>query len=522
VSSAGRLRRSILIRSAPIAVLVLAVVAMSAYPFDDAFIHLRLARNLAFSGQPYFNLGSPVMSGSSMLWMLWLAAGFRVLGHPSITLAIVTECLVIAGLFVVSEGFLASSERRSWLTLVGAFAVSALALPAAGGLMETPLAVTLLVGGLSAFRSQRFALAGVLLGLSSATRFEMCVPALAALLLAPGWTNRLRFVAGAGSVALALAVLLERFYGLLLPHTMAAKAIVYQVRRPDLLRMGPQEFGTYTGTALAMILCLTTAVGVIRIVGRGLRLPEASQRTALVLGSFPLTLAAIYVWQVPLIFPWYWTLSLCTMALFAGVTVVDTWTRKSAAIGVSVGAAVAIAATLTLVAGSLVSAGAAVSGNLEASPWLAENDRARTYLAIGQTLDHRCPRAVVAAPEIGALGWSFRGRILDGGGLASPEVLPFHPLRVPDERPAGGVGSIPGRAVAALQPDVLVSMELFASDFVNKTKVLPELSSYALWWKEPVLAPDSRLTLPTTVWGTRWTLVFSRHRSAQGVLGCPG
>jgi hypothetical protein len=127
---------------------------------------------------------------------------------------------------------------------------------------------------------------------------------------------------------------------------------------------------------------------------------------------------------------------------------------------------------------------------------------------------------VIAAPEIGALGWAFRGRILDGDGLASPEVLPYHPLRVPDERPSGGVGSIPGRAVAALQPDLLVAMEVLAADFTNKAKVLPELSAYALWWKEPVLAPDSRLTLPAMLWGARWTLVFSRHRSAQGVVGC--
>jgi len=452
--------------------------------------------------------------------MLGLAAGFRVLGYPSITMVLVIECLVIAGLFVVSERFLAGAERHSWLTIVGAFSVTALALPAAGGLMETPLAVTLLVGGLSAFRCRRFTLSGVLLGLASATRFEMCVPALVAFLLAPGRTNRLHFVAGAGPIALALAVLLQRFYGLVLPHTMAAKATVYQLRRADLWSMGPQEFGKYSGTALATILCLTTVVGVLRIVGRDPRLPDESQRATVVLGSFPLILAAIYVWKAPLIFPWYWTLGLCTMALFAGVTAVDTATRESAAAGVSAVGAIAIASTLALVTACLISVGASVSGHLEASPWLTENHRTRTYLTIGQLLDHRCPRGVLAAPEIGALGWTFRGRILDGGGLASPEVLPYHPLRVPDERPSGGVGSIPGRAVAALQPDLLVSMELFASDFTNKTKVLPELSDYRLWWKEPVLAPDSHLTLPETLWGTRWTLVFSRHRSAQGVVGC--
>jgi hypothetical protein len=145
-----------------------------------------------------------------------------------------------------------------------------------------------------------------------------------------------------------------------------------------------------------------------------------------VLGSFPLILAAIYVWKAPLIFPWYWTLELCTMALFAWGTAVDAWTRTAAPKAPSAIAAVAIAAALALAAGSLLTAGAAISGHLEASPWLIENHRTRTYLTIGRALDDGCPRAVVAAPEIGALGWTFRGRILDGfvrNHLPTPERL---------------------------------------------------------------------------------------------------
>ena len=511
--------RLTLIRVAAIGALMVAVTAMSSYPFDDAFIHLRLARNLAFLGQPYFNSGEAVMSGSSLLWMLWLAAAFRVLGHASTTTAVVSECLVIAGLCVACEGFLAGSGRRSSVTLACAVCVSALALPAAGGLMETPLAVVLLFGGLWAFRSQRLPLSGALFGLAAATRFEMCVPALAALLLTPGSTKRLRFLAGAAPVAIASAMLLARFYGRLFPQTMAAKAIVFQMRRIDLFTMGPQEFGRYTGTGLALVLCFATAIGLARIVLQRRGSLNQTQRALVVLGSFPLVLAGVYLWQVPLIFPWYWAMSLCPMALFTCITLVDVRSDRLSGLVISPFTSVALGATLLLTAASVLSAGAAVSGKLEASPWLVENDRTQTYLTIGEALNTQCAGATVAAPEIGALGWTFRGRILDGGGLASPEVLPFHPLHVPDERPDGGVGSIPGRAVAALQPDVLVSMELFASDFMNKATMLPELSKYALWWKAPVLAADPRLSVPASLWGSRWTLVFSRHRSAQGV-GC--
>jgi hypothetical protein len=207
------------------------------------------------------------------------------------------------------------------------------------------------------------------------------------------------------------------------------------------------------------------------------------------------------------------------MALFAWSRLqaelpMPSWTEMTPA------TAVAMAATMAFACASVISAGAAVSGRLEQSPWLMENARTRTYLRIGTDLADRCSGVVVAAPEIGALGWTFDGKILDTEGLASPEVLPFHPLRVPDERPSGGLGSIPGRAIAALRPDVVVSMEVFSTDFVRKSATLPELSDYALWWKEPVFADDLHLpNLPAALWGSRWTMVFSRDRLAQGV-GC--
>jgi hypothetical protein len=231
------------VRLAIIAVLAAAVLALSPYPFDDAFIHLRLARNLAFHGEPYFNLGERVMSGSSPLWMLWLAAVFHLTNRASIHAAIVTECLVVASLFLVSEGFLAHSRSRSWGTIAGAFVVTLLALPSAGGLMETPLAVALFIGGLWAFRSGHVGLAGVILGLAWAARFEMLLAGSAALVLAQGWKVRLRFLAAAGLLWVGLAVFLRAAFGSVALHTMAAKAIVYQMQRWDLLDMGPPEFG---------------------------------------------------------------------------------------------------------------------------------------------------------------------------------------------------------------------------------------------------------------------------------------
>ena len=49
----------------------------------------------------------------------------------------------------------------------------------------------------------------------------------------------------------------------------------------------------------------------------------------------------------------------------------------------------------------------------------------------------------VAAPEIGALGYYWKGRVLDACGLVSPEALPFLPVRGSLSAPAAGSGRLP-------------------------------------------------------------------------------
>jgi len=492
--------------------LAIAVCALSAYPFDDAYIHLRLARNLAFHGEPFFNHGERVMSGSSPLWLLWLASIFRVTGQASLVAAITTEILVMAALLYTAEGLLAQRRRRTWLTLGAATTIALLALPSAGGLMETPLAAALFFAGLWAFRAGRFWWAGLVFGLAGATRFEMLLAAPGAIALSPGWRARMRLILGAGPAWFALALFLYSRFGTVLPHAMVAKARLYSLHRADLWDMGPKELGGHVGIGCVVALSLSTAAGLVPILRDRVRKQSPGGRDLLLLGLFPLALVGVYVARAPLVFPWYWPLSLLPMALFAWIQAVErrlltrTWTRAI----VLLASVVSVTAVLALSWAAVESVRHTIGGELQRSPWVMENARTRTYLKIGAVLAERCPGAVVGAPEIGALGWTFPGKILDGGGLASPEVLPYHPLRVPDERATGGIGAIPGRAIAALRPDVVVSMELFAQDFVRKSSILPALADYRVWWKEPVFAPELRLRPPRILWGSQWTIVFAR------------
>src|SRR5512133_1972289 len=65
-------------------------------PYEDAFIHFRIARNLAETGQPYFNVGERVMGSSSPLWTVLLAAGLKLVGSPGFVALLEAASVVAA------------------------------------------------------------------------------------------------------------------------------------------------------------------------------------------------------------------------------------------------------------------------------------------------------------------------------------------------------------------------------------------------------------------------------------------
>jgi hypothetical protein len=75
----------------------------------------------------------------------------------------------------------------------------------------------------------------------------------------------------------------------------------------------------------------------------------------------------------------------------------------------------------------------------------------------GQAVEELSPAKsdVLAAPEIGAIGYFSRARILDTSGLVSPEALPFLAHRI------GAGGAIPPGLLAALTPRFVISLSFF-------------------------------------------------------------
>jgi hypothetical protein len=244
---------------------------------------------------------------------------------------------------------------------------------------------------------------------------------------------------------------------------------------------------------------------------------HGTRRALAVLGAPPAALALVYAATRPLIFPWYWPLALFPAVLGTAVVAVRwragaaAWPSRRARLAWRAAAAVAMVPVAGAAASAVETARdlrALTLGGAPPTVAVAANARTRTYLEIGAALAACRPGAVLAA-EIGALGWTHRGRIIDGAALVSPEVLPFHPLRVPDERRAGTVGAYPARAVAALRPDLVVALEVFNSDLAAKAPADPALGRYAVLHARPVFSPSlAALRLPPDLWYSRAVLVL--------------
>jgi hypothetical protein len=102
--------------------------------------------------------------------------------------------------------------------------------------------------------------------------------------------------------------------------------------------------------------------------------------------------------------------------------------------------------------------------------------------------------AVVAAPEIGALGYASNLRVLDTVGLVSPAALRYYPL------PADQLvvdNAIPVRLILDARPDMVVTLDAFAE---RSLLVDPNFQhEYRLERRDPV-----------QVWQSSWLLLYRR------------
>jgi len=117
--------------------------------------------------------------------------------------------------------------------------------------------------------------------------------------------------------------------------------------------------------------------------------------------------------------------------------------------------------------------------------------------------EHAAETDRVGAPEIGALGFRFRGKMLDGCGLVSPEALPFLPVP-PDQRLGSGFGAMPRGLVKAELPEWVVAMPCFI-----------ERSLLTTSWFGRHYELVKRIGIPQQVWHNSEIHLYRRARKSE-------
>ena len=481
---------------------LIARILTGPHPIDDAFITFRYARNLAEGLGLVYNPGEWVLGTTTPLWAALLGAGYRLglSDLPWLSSGVSAACDAATVILLVRLAM-----RMGWRPLgaglVGlAWALNPMSIGFATGGMETSLFVLFAVATLSLAAGRRFIVpAAALSGLATLVRPEGAL--LALTVVAWAWLVQRRQAPGAVLAAavpvLVVGGLFMARYGSPLPHSVAAKQVAYQPAWPLenafalTVQAGLPGWSTYLLAVLPAAAAVALALaGLTLLVGLTLRGVHELNRHEVAwqpFAGFAVLYMAFYV-AVGLrgvrMFPWYLVpiTPFYLLALAAGLARVRAWRQG------------------WLAAALVVWQLPAISWHQPLMPAGEDLAREQLYLSVGQYLAGSLPvNAVVAAPEIGAIGYASNLRMLDTVGLVSPAALPYYPL------PADQVvtdNAIPPRLINDQKPDAVVTLDAF----VQRSLLL-----------DAAFQHDYRLeaSYPANVWQSQELLVFRRIDDTQ-------
>jgi len=475
---------------------------------DDAYITFRYARNLLSGAGLVYNPGEWVLGTTTPLYAGFLALLGMFSGGPQAPFPILA--LVINS---IADGFscfiLIRLGRRLETPFAGAltalyWALSPMSVTFAIGGMETSFFILLMLGTLYLETANRPIQAALVGGLSLLTRPD------ALLFLAPLAAERIRQLwlksPTRPSIGELVAFLLPVFpwmivatvwYGQPLPHSILAKVGAYELPREAafvrLLQnyatpfMGNLVFGRiWIGIGLLLLPALSIT-GWWRAIRR---------RTGLwPLAVYPWIYFAAFSYANPLIFRWYLTPPLPMYVL--GITLgVEGLTRspRSRLVRIAISAAIVL---FTLNAWTLKPD----HGSSRPAPEMAYIKLEQIYIQAAERLSAELkPGDVIAAGDIGALGYFTGAPILDTVGLVTPITLEYFPI--PESYYVINY-AVPPDLILDQQPEFVVILEVYGREGLLR---------------DPRFNHGYQVieSIPTDIYGSRAMLVFRRRSPDPG------
>ncbi len=416
------------------------------YPLDDAWIHQTYARNWAETGQLAYVAGLPSAGSTAPLWTLLLSVAYRLRIDPHLwTMALGIASLAISAWLLsrLADQLLPGRPVVSWLAGLACVCEWHLIWAAASG-METLLFIALALALIDrVWAGSSGWIIGLLGGLLILTRPEgllLFVLALGVLLIQSG-----RGALGKIGVAVfaLLIVLAPGVYfnlqagGSIFPNTFYAKQSEYG----ELMRTLP----IWLNSIGSMLIAPLAGGGLLLIPGLFMWMVSRVRRGRVVSpasGDRPVSTAAWraeIVWWLPLL--WVaahiavyalrlpvsyqhgrYLVPVIPILLLYGVVgtalLLDWLKARSARPAARVLRQVYAIAIIVLFVLYIPIGAAAYATDVA----IIDGE----MVAVAQWLDRNTPPdALIAAHDIGAIGYFTRRPILDLAGLISPEVIPF-------------------------------------------------------------------------------------------------
>ncbi len=394
------------------------------FPLDDSWIHQTYARNLAQNGEWAFRPGVPSAGSTAPLWSALLAIGFVIHLSPYIW----TYFLGMLALFALaavcewSVRTLVDSyrPRLPWVGLFFAFEwhLDWAAMSGMETLLHGLIVTTVLI--LLMTKSPRYLTLGLLTGLSVWVRpdgLTLLGPILVALLFNEQDTrSRLtaltRCMIGFGSLFVPYLLFNLAIGGTPMPNTFYAKQAEYAVWQltPMIERLGQMFLQLLVGPSLVLV------PGVIGWLVKSVRERRWGSLAAMAwcFGYFWLYVSRLPVYQhARYLMPAMPIFFLFGLLAFAEFDQSKTFARHH-----WIGQLVWRSSTVMLVIGFLVLGASYYAGDVE----VIESEMVATAKWAAANLP---PDALIAAHDIGALGYFDKHNLLDLAGLISPEVIPF-------------------------------------------------------------------------------------------------
>ncbi len=393
------------------------------FPLDDAWIHQTYARNLVQLGQWAFVPGEPSAGSTSPLWAL-IQAPSAVFG-----LSPVTWSAAVGWLMLGLTGWLAAKwviDDNGWVWPAAAAAAIIfewhLAWAALSGMETLAMAgiALAIVWGIDR-RPELPVLWGVLVGLSAWIRPDGLTLGLAyawkVLLDGPrdraAWSRLVKFGFGVLLLLVPYLGFNLALSGQIWPNTFFAKQAEYAILTQTTLvnRLGREGLQPLVGPGLILLPGLIVWVFKRGRLGEWSRLAPVAWALAY-LGIFALRLPAVYQHG-------RYTMPTIPILTIIGLLGLREWTRAAGSGGWRWIVSRAWLATWGLILGIFWVLG---SGAYAQDVAIINTEMVQTADWIR---DHTQPADLIAAHDIGALGY-FGGRpILDLAGLVNPEVIPF-------------------------------------------------------------------------------------------------